>query len=271
MKSIILILCVCYMSCAIDCRAQTINPENKKEWKLAWKDEFNYKKRADLLKVWESQHKADSRTNVLCSRWEENIEVDNGVVRLVSRKENRAGKSWTCGNMWTRRDFLYGYFECRYKYSAAPGTNNSFWIMTRSSYLWPMENTKTTDPTVGKRFEIDINEGKYPSKISTCIHSWKINPDGSETTTPGDSNPKDFVFDNIDFSKEYHLFGLEWTKDELIYYLDRKEIRREKNVFCLTPAPIFLSVAIASWAGEVTDNINGTYMEIDYVRVYSKK
>jgi hypothetical protein len=74
-----------------------------------------------------------------------------------------------------------------------------------------------------------------------------------------------------DFSKDFHIFGLEWDKDEIVFYLDRKEIRREKNTFCLTSAPILLSLAIIAWAGEVTDKIDGTYMEVDYVRVYQKK
>ena len=272
-KSVFLILCFCWASGMVCfAQGQTIQPDNKKEWKLVWKDEFNYKNRAALLKKWESQNGVDSRVTLFCSRWEDNVEVGNGVVRLVNRKEERvAKKPWTCGNIWTRRDFLYGYFECRYKYSAASGTNNSFWLMTRSSYLWPMEKSEATDPATGKRFEIDINEGHYPNKVNTCIHSRKTNADGSETLVASDSKPVEHVFDDIDFSKDYHLFGLEWTKDEIIYYLDRKEIRREKNVFCLTPSPILLSVAIKDWAGKVADSIDGTYMEIDYVRVYNRK
>lgn len=257
----ILLLCICCMSYAVHGLAQNmIDPENKKEWKLAWKDDFNYKNRSELLKVWESQN--GPNTHIICSRWEENIEVGKGVVWLVNRKESRGGQDWTSGSMWTRKNFQYGYFECRYKYASETGTNNSFWLMTRA---------KDPDPATGKRFEIDINEGHYPSEVNTNIHNWAditVKPDGKNTHP---TSHKEFRYENIDFSKEYHLFGLEWTKDELIFYLDRKEIRREKNVFCLSPVPILLSLAIISWAGEVTDRIDGTYMEIDYVRVYNRK
>jgi hypothetical protein len=34
---------------------------------------------------------------------------------------------------------------------------------------------------------------------------------------------------------------------------------------------VWLSLAIIKWAGEVTDAIDGTVMEVDYVRVYEKK
>jgi len=127
------------------------------------------------------------------------------------------------------------------------------------------------DESFGKRFEIDINEGHYPNKVNTAIHNWSditVDADGKSTHP---SWGKSFHYENIDFSKEYHIFGLEWTKDEIIFYLDRKEIRREKNDFCWSPAPIFLSLAILAWAGEITDKIDSTYMEIDYVRVYKHK
>ena len=259
MKSI-LFTCILYTSYVVNSLAQaTIDPEDKKVWKLVWEDEFNYEHRSDLLKVWESANGPFS--HIICSRWEENIEVGNGVVRLVNRKESRGGQDWTSGCMWTRRDFQYGYFECRYKYAAETGTNNSFWIMTRQD---------APEPSIGKRFEIDINEGHYPNKVNTAYHNWTditIHPDGTRTHP---SYGKEFTFENYDFSKEYHLFGLEWTTDELIYYLDRKEIRREKNSICLSPVPVWLSLAILSWQ-DVTDKIDGTFMEIDYVRVYNRK
>ena len=54
--------------------------------------------------------------------------------------------------------------------------------------------------------------------------------------------------------------------------MDRKETRRVKNEYCHSAAPIRLSMAIlASWAGEVNDAIDGTFMEVDYVRVYSRR
>jgi hypothetical protein len=57
----------------------------------------------------------------------------------------------------------------------------------------------------------------------------------------------------------------------LVFYFNGKELRREKNTLCNHPAPIWLSLAIIPWAGTVTDSINGTFMEVDYVRVYQRK
>jgi beta-glucanase (GH16 family) len=77
-------------------------------------------------------------------------------------------------------------------------------------------------------------------------------------------------YPEIDFSREYHLFGVDWEEDEIVFYLDRKEIRRVRNEFCHTAAPIRLSSAILR-NGKVTDAVDGTFMEVDYVRVYARR
>ena len=235
-----------------------INPENRKEWKLVWNDEFDYQNRDQLLEVWESSNAPTSHT--ICSRWEENLEVGDGTVRLVNHKEKRGGQEWTSADMGTYKDFKYGYFESRYKYAAAPCTNNSFWIWTRD----PRRKLEG-----GKPFEIDINEGHYPSEYTNCIHEWLgtmtvfklISSDGGKQTYP-----------EIDFSKEYHTFGVDWEEDEIIFYIDRKEFRRIKNEYCHSAAPIRLSMAILKTQGfeEIPDEVDGSFMEVDYVRVYER-
>jgi len=98
------------------------------KWDLVWQDEFDYKNE-DLDKNWESQNGPSG--HILCSRWRENAVVADGILHLINKKERRGGQNWTSGSIWTKRKFKYGYFECRYRYAAATGTNNSFWLMTR--------------------------------------------------------------------------------------------------------------------------------------------
>ena len=387
----------------------------KELWKLSWADEFKYAD-SQLDANWYSAN--GPQTWILCSRWRENAVVSNGTLKLVNRKESRGGQEWTSGSLWTKQQFKYGYFECRYKYAAATGTNNSFWLMTTGP-----------NPTEGKKSEIDINEGHYPCEMATNLHNWmdvttdpvtgksthpsnsqafsfsKAKPDVSillntpvttrrirfsstfgahfhiqefriynvngggyptplsptadtdvaelvnfardpqtKITSSGvygsgyeaqnvadgglskhwvsqDTGEKwlEFEFSSdktvgciqfingwlsgetwngvitnykvqyyngsawvdmanydesvngVNLAKEYHYFGLEWNRDWLVYYFDGKPVRTIKNEFCFSPAPIYLSEAIIGWAGEVTDAINGTQMEIDYVRVFNRR
>ena len=96
------------------------------KWELAWSEEFDGPE-AELEVEWKSQNGPSG--HILSSRWRENAVVTNGFLRLVARKEKRGGQEWTAGSIWTREMFQYGYFECRYRYAAAEGLNNSFWLM----------------------------------------------------------------------------------------------------------------------------------------------
>jgi beta-glucanase (GH16 family) len=235
--------------------AGSLLPGGPAAWRLAWSDEFNYPN-ARLDAAWESQNGPSG--HILCSRWRENVRVTNGSLLLINRKEKRGGQNWTSGSIWTRREFLYGYFECRYKYAAAEGSNNSFWLMTRRSLI-----------SKGKRFEIDINEGHYPDEINTNIHNWSdIKVVNGKKTHP--SKSKHFSMGQ-NLAESFHTYGLEWTENELIFYFEGREIRREPNQFCHSLTPIWLSLAIINWAGKVTDALDGTQMEVDYVRYYQRR
>lgn len=388
-------------------------PGGLARWNLVWSDEFDYAN-SMLDEHWKSQNSGS--THILSSRWRENAVVSNDTLKLLNRKEKRGGNDWTSGNVWTREEFQYGYYECRYRYAAAEGTNNSFWLMT------------TTKPTAGRKsFEIDINEGHYPNRVNTNIHNhsdsivvngrkthptssrsftfgvrpditiqlenpvrtrkirfssehignlhlgefriYNVNPNGypdafsnnADKDRPGLVNfaaakstritasgfvkagqdisgslvdgktdtrwtsqkeggkwvefefPDSLVIGCVqfingygkkndwknlltdykvawhngskwvemssfdvrngthNFARDFQTYGLEWTEQELVFYLNGKELRREKNTFCHQPAPIWLSLAIIPWAGRITDAIDGTFMEVDYVRVYQRK
>lgn len=220
-------------------------PEGK--WKLIFNDEFSGPL-ADVDPGWVFQNSPSLHT--LCSRWRENASISNGILHLKARKETRGGQDWTAASLNTRRLFKYGYFECRYRYAKAPGTNNSFWLMT-------LEGSGADKK--GGKFEIDINEGHAPNKINMNIHNWS----GKHW-----ANHKKLIKESMDLSDTYHLYGLMWSESELVWYFDGQEIRREPNTNCYLPAPIFLSLAIINWAGPVTDAIDGASMDVDFVRVY---
>lgn len=255
----------CLLLCAF-CLAQaqpqtrvsaTSLPGGADQWLMVWNDEFDGPD-TELERKWQSQNGPSG--HILSSRWRENAVITNGLLRLVARKEKRGGQEWTAGNIWTREMFQYGYFECRYRYAAAAGLNNSFWLMPAG----------TNQIARGKFFEIDVNEGHYPNKISNNIHNHSdarvVNGKRTHPTLP-----RTFTYKDQNFARDFQVHGLEWTEKELVFYLNGREIRRLKNDFCFSPASVWLSLAVIPWAGQITDAIDGTAMEVDYVRIYRKK
>lgn len=229
-------------------------------WELVFAEEFSDPVEA-LADRWEVHHGPSPHT--LTSRWRENLTVEDGRLRIHNRRESRGGQDWTSGSMRTRRTFTGGYFECRYRYADAPATNNSFWLMTARGAQGP-----------ARQFEIDINEGHVPGEIRTNIHDWgtphrwferRVVLGKRETAALGAA----------DLGRNLHVYGLEWNDKELVWWFDGREIRRLQNEFCHGPAHLYLSCAIlqpeAKSAERVTAAIDGTSMDVDWVRVFRRR
>ncbi|MFI8602900.1 family 16 glycosylhydrolase [Cellulophaga baltica] len=379
------------------------------QWDLVWGDEFDYPDAA-LENKWTSQN--NSSGHILCSRWRENAVVANGVLELQAKKEQRGGQDWTCGNIWTKETFSYGYYEAKYKYAGASGTNNSFWLFSNEKGVG--------NNSAGVTCELDVNEGHFPNEINTNRHHWEngssesnqlaytegLSPgyahtlkesvktkrirfssnnashfhirefriyeaksdcsfpldiqsdtadtavtglnnlskdsqvtitssgvlndtydvsdiaDGSTTTSwvsqkngekwlefnwPSEKNIGHIQFVNgwksgtnwnalisdykieayvnnqwveigsydvkkeYNYANDYHLYGMEWSANEIKFYFDNKLIRTIPNNLCNEELNIYLSLAILDHAGEVTDAIDGTSMKIDYVKYFRRK
>ncbi len=135
-------------------------PINLSEWELSWADEFDYED-AKLDENWLSKQGEFESDWVKGRRYRKNAVVTDGVLELRNIKDENDPNIWSSASVWTKEAFGYGYYEARYKYAAAYGTNNSFWF-------WPENGT----PDGQKACEIDINEGHYPNIMNTNIHNW---------------------------------------------------------------------------------------------------
>ena len=219
-------------------------PLQPEQWELAFSDEFN----GDGLdtNVWKSAQ-GETWGRLLSARFPENAVVKNGLLQLVTRKENRGGKEWTSA-MISTKNFRqkYGYWESRYRYAAATGLNQAFWMN-------PFAKDKS------KGFEIDINEGHYPSDVNPTLH---------QNGLPSKSHR--FVAD-YDLAADFHIYAVEWNERETVFYFDGQEIHRAPNTTAHLEVPAIYSTAVLTWGGPVTDAMDGKSMDVDWVRVYRRK
>jgi hypothetical protein len=86
-----------------------INPffprsKNDKKWELLWKDEFRSN---ESLRNWVIEEASPG--HILSSRWKENVKIQNGKMLLLNYKENKGGKQWTTGCVYSKKKILYGY------------------------------------------------------------------------------------------------------------------------------------------------------------------
>ncbi len=212
-------------------------------WTLTFDDEFNG---AFDEKVWECENAAPG--HILSTRWSENVEQRDGLLRLLTKKETKPAypeKEWTTGSVKVRPEAFkqcYGYWEASMKLNAAPGLNNAFWMIDNS-------------------YEIDIVEAHFRNLVNTNLH---VTRNGEKKTY------SEAYHSPYDLSADFHVYACLWTKDELIYYFDGEEICRKVNYSTGTEVTPRLSSAVLNWAGRITDDADGCAMEVEWVRVWKQ-
>lgn len=235
-------------------------------WKLVWEDEFEGSKGQlpdsqkwsfDTGTDWgNSQLEYDTNSN-------KNASLDgDGHLVITALKESYSGCSYTSARITTKGLFeqKYGRFEARIKMPCGPGLWPAFWMLGT--------NYSTTGwPQCG---EIDIMEyrGQEPSIVHGTVHG--------PGYSAGNGITKSFSLTNARFDTDYHLFAVEWTENNIDFFVDDVLYQR------VTPEKvtgewvydhsfyIILNLAVGgNYVGNPTSDTNFPQtMLVDWVRVY---
>ena len=171
----------------------------------------------------------------------------------------RVGEEYHTGMIATQGTFAraFGYFECRVRFQAQLGHWSAFWLQS---------------PTLGKVVgdvkasgtEIDIFEylRKRGDRVQHTLH-WggygkHHQSAGKVAAVPG-------------LTKGWHTVGLEWTRDQYVFYVDGKETWRTAKAVSHAPEYIILSLEVGTWAGDIAKAKLPDGVTFDYVRVYAKR
>ena len=196
--------------------------------------------------------------------------VSNGELNLVAEylENGKYGEGWYSGMISLKEHYKQGYYEIRCKCSPGEGFWSAFWIQADSPY-----DHYISQGGVGGA-ELDIFEA--------MSYSAKLKDNRFAITSTVHCNGGDDDIENIDsccvgefkvgndIYNEYNTYGLEWTEDEYIFYINGIESRRTsfENGVSQVPEEVIVSL-------EIPDNINNpkdftTCMTVDYVKIYQK-
>jgi beta-glucanase (GH16 family) len=233
---------------------------------LIWSDDFDYQGEPNTEKWgydigghgWgnnELQNYTNSRTNSF---------VKDGKLTIEAVKSNG---SWTSARLVTKGkgDWLYGRIEVKAKLPEGRGTWPAIWMLpTDWEYGgWPASG------------EIDIMEhvGYDFGTVHGTIHTEAYNH------SIGTQLGKSIEVKNV--STEFHVYAIDWTEEEIVWYVDGKEYYRVENPnksYKEWPFDkrfhLILNIAIGgNWGGAqgIDPNLNEATMEIDYVKVFQKE
>lgn len=186
----------------------------------------------------------------------DNAVVENGLLKIILKKENYQGSSYTSARLLSKGkySFKYGKIEARAKLPAGGGTWPAIWMLgdNISSAGWPGCG------------EIDIMEhvGNQLNRIFGTLHY----PGHSGGNAVGGT----VMISNV--TTEFHVYKTEWSPSTIKFFVDdtpfftfsnNSTLPFNENFF------IILNVAMGgNFGGTVDQNFTSGAMEIDYVRVY---
>lgn len=222
-------------------------------YKLVWRDEFGG---ATLdAKKWKVRGEGTTRRLGVVSG--KTISLDGKghcVIRVLKEPDGR----YLIGQIGTHGIFepTYGYFECRAKMNRSLGPHVAFWLQSPTL-------GKTGDPAVDGA-EVDIFEyhRKAPGTVHHCLH-W--DGYGENHKMHGHKVPMPEI-DN-----GFHTFGLLWTPDEYVFFVNSKETWRANKAVSRRSLFIVLSAELSGWGGDPAQGKFPDEVIYDYVRVYQKK
>lgn len=236
-------------------------------YELVWSDEFDYEGEPDPEK-WGYDVGGSGWGNHELQYYTQgdNVTVADGLLVIEARKEEMGGKEYTSTRLVTRNkgDWTYCKVEVCAKLPSGLGTWPAAWMLpTDYEYGgWPASG------------EVDIMEhvGYDQDVIVQSVHSQKYHG--------GQSRGHSIRTEGV--SEEFHVYGVEWLPDKLIFYIDGEE-QYTYDPQQITPQPTYecwpfdkrmhLLINLAfggDWGGArgVDDSYFPVRYEVDYVRVY---
>lgn len=247
-------------------------------WKLVFNDEFV--KKQDFS-PWAVENIYKGKGMWLGGyRVPEQAEISSGILRILNREGKRAPypekdtelifasgykkiikpSQTESAQLMSKAEFGYGYFEARAKMSKGGSIDSAFWLMNNNGSEIDIFET------------LYVNDNKYVVKLSA-------HPRDLNSNTP--ASPRFTVDKTIeaDLAGEFHIYGVMWRPDIIVYYIDGIEQARITDPVTLSSfvdrkLKIRLSTAMSNFFCGVNSSpcldkrSYNSEMVVDYVRHY---
>ncbi|MGV8090429.1 MAG: family 16 glycosylhydrolase [Mangrovibacterium sp.] len=223
-----------------------------KNYQIVWEDEFNGTTLNTSKWKYRNEGKSAGKYATISKN---NIELDGKGHMLIKITKDSDGKYYT-GSLDTRKIFetTYGYFECRAAMHKQLGPEVVF-------RLYSADYGKTLDPAKDGAM---ISIFQYHRQTPVVQHAVYWN-------SGADRQKDNKLIQLKDIGKGFHTFGLEWTQDEYIFYVDGKETWRTSVAVSQRNEYLILLADLSGWGGDPAQGNFPDAITFDYVKVYKPK
>jgi len=202
------------------------------------------------------------------------VAASNGVLNIVSRRADgypdihvSSGPEWFQGSL--RKNFMFGYFEARMRFTAGKGSWPAFWLSSLAHATapgWP------SCPEPDLNYELDVMEfqGDEPYTFYGTQHRNTGGVCGVGDQTRSTIKALGFPL----AGSAWHTWSVLWTAGAVSYYADGQLIG-SGTLFDSGDQQMYLLLSMQSCGWDSTNSCdastpNDLRTEVDYVRVWQK-
>ena len=193
---------------------------------------------------------------------EKNVGVSDGKLQLTMRKEKLSAadekqgyKDYTSACLYSKVRAHYGYYEVQAK-PMNSGGSSSFWFQKEDTPGWMTEIDVFEIGGKAKGFERKYNMNLHVFQTPQEKKHWSV---GGVWEAPWR------------LADDYHIYGLEWDKEQIRYFVDGVLVRSVENTHWHQPlSMIFDSETMPQWFGMPDDNDLPSTFSVEYVRAWKK-
>ncbi len=233
-------------------------------YELVFCDEFE----GDSLNtdVWEHRAQGSRRGGYNASS---QASVEDGVLTLTGEylENGEYGEGWYADMIRLKEEYVRGYFEIKCVCAENEGFWSAFWMQSPNSY-----NPELSKGGIGGA-EIDIFEAMDDDALrkNTVIQTvYCAGIDGDLNSGTQGLRVTRAKADNI--REKYNTYGLKWTEDEYIFYVNGIESARTSfgNGVSTIPEEVIVSLELSEDFEGISKDYS-TKMLVDYVKIYQVK
>ena len=196
------------------------------------------------------------------------VRVEDGklIIRAEYLEDGKNGAGWYTGAVALRQKYQNGYFEICCKCNKDYDLWSAFWLQSNTSY----DHEKSAGGVGGAEIDIfEAMESRYmPFPLNNSVKS-TIYCNGTDVLTERIDRQRVGKYYVPNLYTEFHTFGLKWTTEEYIFYIDGVESGRSsfgKGVSTV-PEELIVSLEIPNQMHWHKDGFFAEF-EVEYVKIW---
>lgn len=261
MKKIVVIFCFTLLSKGTFAqRVKTVLPNSKGNTivksKMVWSEEFNLNNLDTIAwKVNTGEHGSEEQ---YYHNSKKNIFIENGILKLTAHKEKYERFNYSSGQIISKKEFSFGYYEVRAKVPSGKGLWPAFWFYKGSGTYYQ---------------EIDVFEFGGSNTSRYWVNNfWKAATGDLSDNAMIIPKLNGWWFFNkkLDLSDDFFTYGVNWTPNKIEYYFNGQLVHVKTTHVPQLPMPVFLNLAVGGFydGPPNAQTVFPCSFEIDYFRAY---